>query len=330
MLDLFAKINKKEIARLLKTDKKALEAFERAYKNCAITEPRSVGLFGMSAKDAAEGNRNIRNIDSADLASIKSRIVQELLSQAGIWKYDGEKAEEVRDLVAAPAKPVTNEEIMALPKKLRPELKGNLMKIDILEPSSMTLLELWTMYLKEKNPKKKKWFYDHFRQGLDLLDVDEITAKIIERNPNSMGHWLPQLVDAVQQQDFFRVPKTTIVKLPTTLLQMTRLEYMSHTRTTLDIVDDFCRQAFDLKEDGDYFLKTGTYSSKFDFRNAHVHEQQEVKELGEYLLFIHNQAISMASPTNIPCIYGVSTTDEWVVREAFPIAVHLLHISALR
>lgn len=64
-----------------------------------------------------------------------------------------------------------------------------------------------------------------------------------------------------------------------------------------------------------YFIKTGTYSSKYDFRNAHVHGSKEVRELGEYLLFIHYQACQMASPLNNRCIYGVSTTNEWVVRE---------------
>lgn len=75
------------------------------------------------------------------------------------------------------------------------------------------------------------------------------------------------------------------------------------------------KQVFGLDEVKEYFVKTGTYSSKYDFRNAHVHGEREVRELGEYLLFIHNQALSMASFTSSPSIYGVSTTTEWVVRE---------------
>lgn len=64
-----------------------------------------------------------------------------------------------------------------------------------------------------------------------------------------------------------------------------------------------------------YFVKTGTYSSKYDFRNAHVYGEKEVRELGEYLLFIQYQASNMASPLSSPSIYGVSTTNEWCVRE---------------
>lgn len=99
------------------------------------------------------------------------------------------------------------------------------------------------------------------------------------------------------------------------MLQLTRCEYTELTRTTLDIVDEFCRQAFELDETQDYFIKTGVYSSKYDFRNARVNDPKEVREIGEYLLFIHYQALQMASPLSHPCIYGVSTTDEWVVRE---------------
>lgn len=65
-------------------------------------------------------------------------------------------------------------------------------------------------------------------------------------------------------------------------------------------------------------MKTGTYSSKFDFRNCLVHGEKEVRELGEYLLYIHHQALQMAGPLSFPCIYGVSTTNEWVVREFIP------------
>jgi hypothetical protein len=80
-------------------------------------------------------------------------------------------------------------------------------------------------------------------------------------------------------------------------------------------VDEWAMKAFDLDVTKTYFIKTGTYSSKFDFRNAKVTGEKEVRELGEYLLFIQHQASSMAGPLNSPCIYGVSTTNEWVVRE---------------
>ena len=132
---------------------------------------------------------------------------------------------------------------------------------------------------------------------------------------NTMGYWFPELARAIQEQSFFRLPKTKIMRVPITLLQLTRQDYFTLTATTKKILNDFCFKAFDLDENKDYFVKTGTYSSKFEFRNAHIHEPSEVHELGQYLLFIHFTACQAANPLATPKIYGMSTTNEWVVRE---------------
>lgn len=213
---------------------------------------------------------------------------------------------------------MTAQEIDALPIKYRPQLAGNLMRKDIGEKSYVACLEFYEMALKEKNPRKARQMYHMFRQGLDILDLDEVLYEVIGTNPNSMGHWLPALEKACEKQSFFKIPETKIARVPLTMLQLTRLDYMSLTRATLDIVDAWASEVFALDENKEYFIKTGTYSSKFDFRNAHVRGAKEVRELGEYLLFIHNQAIQMASPLCSPCMYGVSTTNEWVVREFIP------------
>lgn len=157
--------------------------------------------------------------------------------------------------------------------------------------------------------------YNLFRQGLDIIDLDPVIYEIIGQNRNSMGYWLPELEKAADLTKFFKYPKTKVVKVSLPLLQLTRLEYSSHTPTTLKIVNNFCMKAFELDVNKKYFIKTGTYSSKFDFRNALVQGEKEVQELGEYLLYIHFQALQMASPLSSPTIYGVSTTNEWVVRE---------------
>ena len=158
-------------------------------------------------------------------------------------------------------------------------------------------------------------FYHQFRQGLDILDLDPILYEIIGQNKNSMGYWFPEMSKAIDTHGFFKYPTTKIVKVPLPILQLTRLDYMSLSPTTKRIVNEFCMKAFDLDVTKKYFIKTGTYSSKFDFRNALVQGEQEVQELGEYLLYIHFQALQMASPLNNRTIYGVSTTNEWVVRE---------------
>ncbi|MDE5630260.1 MAG: hypothetical protein K2I70_01535 [Bacilli bacterium] len=309
-------IDKEEIAKLLSTNKEALEEFERAYAFHALNEKElSDNFFEINSRQAAAMKSHCQSVDSPQLDEIKTRIVNELLNECSTWKFDGQKATINNNLGNKVITPVTNEELSALPKEIRPQLTGNLMKVDIISPSHIAILENYKNFLNEKNPKKRKFFYNMFRQGLDILDLDEITRRIISTNRNSMGYWLPNIVEPAIENGQLKIPKTTIVKVPTTMLQLTRCEYMELTRSTLDIVDEFCRQAFELDENKDYFIKTGVYSSKFDFRNAHVFSPKEVREIGEYLLFIHYQALQMASPLTRPSIYGVSTTDEWVVRE---------------
>lgn len=157
-----------------------------------------------------------------------------------------------------------------------------------------------------------------FRTGLDLLDLDPVMYRMLDMNPASIGHWLPALAKANEGKTFFRIPKTTIAKAPLTLLQLSRVEYESLTAATLDVVDRWAQAAFRLKPDESYFLKTGTFSNKYDFRNAHVTEPHEVMQIGEYLLYLQSQAVEMAGPLSQPATYGVSTTNEMVVREYIP------------
>lgn len=312
----YTKITKDEIAKLLSTNKEALEAFEQAYSIHALNfDTSSENFFEINSRQASAMNTSTETIKNQQLNDIKKRIVNELLAQAIIWKFDGHSASTNSNLGSSINQPVTNEEINMFPKNLRPQLTGNLMKTDIGEPPHIVLLDFYNKYLNEKNPKRRQMYYDMFRQGLDTLDLDEITRRIISTNKNSMGYWLPQITQATLSTKELKIPKTTIVKIPTTMLQLTRCDYRELTRTTLDIVNEFCQQSFDLDQTQNYFIKTGTYSSKFDFRNAYVHDSKEVKEIGEYLLFIHNQALQMAGFLSNPIIYGLSTTDEWVVRE---------------
>lgn len=67
--------------------------------------------------------------------------------------------------------------------------------------------------------------YDHFRQGLDILDLDALPYAIIGTNRNSMGDWLPPMVEACRGTSCFRIPATVVARVPMPLLQLTRLEY---------------------------------------------------------------------------------------------------------
>ncbi len=312
-------MRKDAIAKMLKVSPEALAAFENAYATNALSQ-ESNDFFQMNSRQAARNihaiDPNEAPVDSDSVTELVDRIVQELLAQTQVYRFDGKLVHiENRKALPAGTAMVENADINQLPAHVRPQLSGNLMKVDIAAPTAPHLLWCYDKYKNHRNPTVRQGAYHRFRQGLDILDLDALTYEIIGTNPNSMGNWFPKLVDACMGQDFFKIPATTIAKVPMTMLQLTRQEYMELTKTTLEIVDKWACEAFGLDEAKDYFIKTGTYSSKFDFRNAHVHGAKEVRELGEYLLFIHYQALQMASPLCTPTIYGVSTTNEWVVRE---------------
>ena len=299
---------KDEIAKMLKTNPEALEAFEKAYQTLPIEEH---GIYGMNAKEAAGTHDHSNDVDE----EMVHRIVTELLSETEVYKYDGETATSFA-YPAAVTKRVEKEELMKYDVSLRPQLTGTMMCKDCGQmPASNEILWFIREFMEGKTEKKRQQAYHMFRAGLDILDLDPIMYEIIGMNQNSIGHWLPPIVEAVKKQDYFKVPKTTVIKVPLPLLQMTRLEYETLTPMTIKIANEYCNTIFDLDDSKEYFIRTGTHSSKYDFRNAHVKGAKEVQEIGEYLLFIHFQGLSYAHMTNAHPTYGMATTNEWVVRE---------------
>ena len=292
---------KDEIAEMLKVTPEALDAFEKAYQEASDDEQEnSDNLFDVNSRQAVTALlENTTEIDEK-VEILVSRIVNELLYQT-----------KRKCLPSNNAETVTLEDIHSVPEDVRPQLTGHLMKTDLKQPSYFALLDMLKRYQRTGDMTA----YHMFRQGLDILDLDPITYEIIGMNRNSIGYWFPTLKKASEKQNFFQIPATKIVKVPLPLLQLTRCDYMSLTPTTIDIVNRWAYEAFELDENKTYFIKTGTYSSKYDFRNAKVTTPKEVRELGSYLLFIHFQALMMASTLASTCFYGVSTTNEWCVRE---------------
>lgn len=313
-------LDRDQIAELLRTTPAAVEAFEDAYRTHKLdTNIDKNDLFGMNSRQAAAMTHG--NVDEAT-GDLSRRITDELVAQTSVWHYAPEDGVRATSFPALPdGHEVTREEVATLPRDMRPQLTGSLVTKDIDEDSAPAIL--W-FYAKSKEAEAAgdaymaRQLYHHFRQGLDILDLDPLTYAVIGTNPNSMGHWLPALVEAARNVEGLHIPETTIARVPLPILQLTRCEYMTLTPTTKRIVDEWAKTVFDLDADGDYFIKTGTYSSKFDFRNVRVHDEKEIDELGEYLLFIHFQALQMASPLCSPSVYGVSTTNEWVVRRFIP------------
>lgn len=309
-------ITKDEIAKILQVNKELLDVFEKKYEEYTLLPPSLDNPFDINAKQMADMKEKVI-IQDEKLEDIKRRIVAELVNQTVVWEFDGKNSKiNTLDKLIKEDNLVTKEEIYELPENIRPQLTGRHMQRDINGDSYVVLLDMYQNYKKNINNKvKSQQFYKMFRQGLDILDLDEITYEMLSMNPNNMGYWLPKITDEVVKQDFFMIPKTKIIKVPISVLQLTRMQYEELTATTLNIVDRYCKEVFELNNENKYFIKTGTYSSKFDFRNAYIHDSKEVDEIGEYLLYIQNQACMMAGYTASPSFYGVSTTNEWVVRE---------------
>lgn len=321
-------VSKEELAKMLKANPDTIKAFERAYKEQVLDQEVPGDFFQFNAKQVSEIKHSNDNIADVNLEAMIDKIVDEFVSETPIYRYN--RKTNIQSVMQAAGLPdaescVSLDDIKLLPTELRPQCTSHLQKRDIYAPSYDILLMQWRDSQDPKKPENmRRTSYHMFRQGLDILDIDPIMYEMIGTNPTSMGYWFPEIVKGVDGTDFFKIPSTTIIKVPMNILQLTRTDYSELTRTTIDIVDKFCYKVFDLKEYGDYFIKTGTYSSKFDFRNCHVTTPKEVRELGEYLLFIHSQACQMAGPLNVDAngkpksIYGVSTTNEWVVREFIP------------
>lgn len=308
-LSLSKNYTKKEldtIALLLKDNPDRQREFENLYTQFEI-DTENLNLFQQNAAKVIDKSDKFVSL-SKSAEVIVEQIVEELVSQTVIW--DSTKGEVLPYL--QPVRYLADAKALLSLQERGVQFSGYMCKQDIPEPSSKALLSQYNSYVKTGN----KIFYDLFRQGLDILDLDPFVYELLNHDPNTMSNWLFAIKEVVDQTKFFKIPRTRIIKVPMALLQSTRVyDFMELSPLSLEIINRFAMKVFDLDLEKDYFIKTGTFSSKFDFRNAKVTKGQEVSELGSYLWFIQHQANQMASPLNNKVIYGVSSNNEWVVRE---------------
>lgn len=284
------------IVELFKNNEQQFNKFEDFYKNNVLTEI-SDNYFEINSRQASE---DITVNDCGIDYELVNRIVNELV--------DGTELIEIKDnnLIVKTLKcefePIKDlSSLEKIDKNKQVQFTKNLTKYDIPQYDSIKLL----LSLAKMN-------YDMFRGALETLDISPILYQILNCNKNSIGYWLPKIVGISD----FKIPNTKIIKVPLSLLQLGRVfEYNQITPTTFEIINRYCQKVFELDLDKSYFIKNGVYSSKFDFRNAKVTTPQEVRELGQYLFYIHQQSCQMANLLNNISIYGCGTTNEWVVRE---------------
>ena len=281
------------MAELLKNNPEQIKLFQNIYEEYEKTD-ESKNLFQQDAAKTIENQEKFLEV-SKELDVIIETIVEELLSQSQVW--DSEK--ETMLQLPAPVQYYDTNNSKDLLKLGDFQFTGYLYKVDIKEPSSKILLDIYKEYLKTGDMS----YYHRFRQGLDILDLDEMTYELLSYDPNAMSKRLPPIAEQVKEYNFFKIPKTKILKVPMTLLQSTRTAtYNELSPISIEIINRYIYRVFGLDDKKDYFIKTGTFSSKFDFRNAKVTAGQEVKELGSYLWYIQHQASQMASIRIFPSL----------------------------
>ena len=136
-----------------------------------------------------------------------------------------------------------------------------------------------------------------------LSDLSEKLYDAFNHNRNTFSYWFPALYQAVAKHpDFFKIPKTTFITLPIALSQYMRLDWQETTPKTRKFFNEYLFNKFELDKDQEYFIKTGTFSSKFEFHNAHCKEPEEI---GDYFHAINNFAMHV----------GAGLSNDLVVRE---------------
>ena len=139
-----------------------------------------------------------------------------------------------------------------------------------------------------------------------LLSVSDLTVKTYERfanNPNSLYNWYPAVEKALTVSETeLKSPATKVMRLPIELAQFIRLEYPDTSQHDKELFNRYIFDKFELEDDKTYFIKTGTFSSKFQFANAKC---SEPREMGEYFQVINNFAMEV----------GAGHTIDLVVRE---------------
>lgn len=120
-------------------------------------------------------------------------------------------------------------------------------------------------------------------------------------NPTSMGNWFAPLVRAHAELDnpTLKLPKTRIMRLDQELAQAMRLQYHEINKLSQDILDRYFFEAFNLDKDAEYFIKTGTFSGKFQFANAHCTEPDEI---AQYFQVINNFAMFVGAGESVDLV----------------------------
>ena len=150
-------------------------------------------------------------------------------------------------------------------------------------PVDNTLAQVLRVYHQNPNDQTHALFHR-------TASISEIEPRIYQHftdNPNSIANWLVPLVQAHAKLDqpLLRIPRTQVMRLDQPLAQFTRMEYHDTNEVSKRTFNAYLEDTLDLPDDA--FIKTGTFSGKFQFANCHC---KEPDEMGEYFQAITNYA----------------------------------------
>lgn len=204
-----------------------------------------------------------------------------------------------------------NEIYQSIPKdkKLAPMISvGYLTRTDSIPVERLDEFLLNDLYLMKNadTEEERKYAFNRLSFGASKIDVTPMLYEWFCLNKNTFSYWYPRLKKSFEdsKNKFFKIPKTKYLTLPIELSQFMRIEYQDTDEESRKCFNDILYKTFELEDDKEYFIKTGTFSSKFEFRNAHL-EKGEAKEIGEYFQVINNFAMKV----------GAGHTNDIVIRE---------------
>lgn len=129
----------------------------------------------------------------------------------------------------------------------------------------------------------------------------------------TFSNWFPQLKTAIDNTDTsFTYPESKVVELPFEMVQLIERELESPD-ALIPKLQKYLESEFDLSDDKTYFIKTGVFSNKFDFKTCKL---DNYKDFANQLYSIWYTAF----------LVGATKTNEVVVREYIEPVEPLTHI----
>lgn len=164
-------------------------------------------------------------------------------------------------------------------------------------PVDDTLANLLAVY--HNNPAAD--IHGLFHRTASMSEIEPRFYEHCANNPTSIANWLPPLIEAHAAHAYqtgaaspLRIPRTQVMRLDPALAQFTRVQYDETNEISRKAFNAYLADALDLPDEA--FIKTGTFSGKFQFANCHC---TEVKEMGEYFQVITNFAMTVGAGESV-------------------------------